>query len=81
MIALKGCSSAGRASVSKTECRRFDSYRPCHFRNIGTLTVQIYYYFRYAQKVAQIFNELCLFGLTRQGATLKYRLIPSHSYV
>jgi hypothetical protein len=24
---------------------------------------------------------LCLFGLTRQGATLKYRLIPSHSYV
>ncbi len=31
------------------------------------------------QKVAQIFNELRLFGLTRQGATLKYRFIPSHA--
>ena len=26
---MQGCSSDGRASVSKTECRGFDSCRPC----------------------------------------------------
>ena len=29
---MKGCSSVGRASVSKTECPRFESLYPCHVR-------------------------------------------------
>ena len=32
MCNIKGCSSTGRASVSKTEGRGFDPCRPCHFR-------------------------------------------------
>ncbi len=31
----QGCSSVGRASVSKTEGRGFESLRPCHARCIG----------------------------------------------
>ena len=32
---LKGCSSVGRAAVSKTAGRRFKPGRPCHFQMIG----------------------------------------------
>ena len=33
----QGCSSVGRASVSKTEGRGFESLRPCHARCVGCL--------------------------------------------
>ena len=31
MYITKGCSSVGRAAVSKTACRGFKSCHPCHF--------------------------------------------------
>ena len=32
---VKGCSSVGRAAVSKTAGRGFETLRPCHFRKAG----------------------------------------------
>ena len=33
--APQGCSSIGRALVSKTSGCRFESYRPCHFTSVA----------------------------------------------
>ena len=44
MFFIKGFSSAGRASVSKTEGRGFESPNPCHFSQLCEYYVSLEFY-------------------------------------
>ena len=45
-----GCSSVGRASVSKTECREFESLHPCFNELEFEMNIKGYF--------AEVYNEL-----------------------
>lgn len=48
----QGCSSAGRVAVSKTVGRGFESFRPCHERNLFCLPRQKRFFHAFRGKIA-----------------------------
>ncbi len=62
-----GCSSVGRASVSKTECRAFESLLPCSHKPCGVFHEAFFVYIR-MEIIARIETDFpTKFGLPRQS--------------
>ena len=49
---LHGCSSVGRALVSKTRCREFESLLPC--KNISTMNIKGYFQESFTELVHKV---------------------------
>jgi preprotein translocase subunit SecE len=52
--AIYGCSSVGRALVSKTRCREFESLLPCEIINTTMNTIKRYFQESYTELVHKV---------------------------